>query len=60
MPRRRRRQELSYRYIVTGPNGTRGGTVIALDRAEAETMIPLKSGERLYALVLEHACSTYR
>jgi len=52
---RNRQTEFYFSYVIAGPV-TRGGTIIAPSRAEAEARIPLKDGERIYSLVLDHAC----
>lgn len=45
---------IKYAYIITGPNGTRGGDVFAESyaKAEAEVKLYLKEGETIYSLTI--------
>jgi len=49
-----RRIDLQFDYILTGPNGTRGGSVIAETRADAMAQVDreTRDGERLYTLAI--------
>jgi hypothetical protein len=52
---KRRQPDIKYEYLITGPEGTRGGQLFAQNHVEARSQVTamLKAGESIYSLNID-------